>query len=65
MLWKVGVYSRLSERLIGYGRDRAFRPVVSDTDTPKILTKEQRIIKIAGYFFVPLQVVIKYSNGIK
>ena len=40
MLWKAGVYSHLSERLIGYGRDRAFRPVVSDTDTPKVLLEE-------------------------
>ena len=34
MLWKVGVYSCLPERLIGDGRDSAKR-VVSDTDTPK------------------------------
>ena len=33
MLWKVGVYSCLSERLIGDGRDSAKR-VVSDTYTP-------------------------------
>ena len=35
MLWKVGVYSRLSECLIRDGRDSAARRVVSDTDTPK------------------------------
>jgi hypothetical protein len=35
MLWEVGVYSRLSERLIKDGRDSAARRVVSDTDTPK------------------------------
>ena len=35
MLWEVGVYSRLSERLIRDGRDSAKR-VVSDTYTPKI-----------------------------
>ena len=34
MLWKVGVYSCLSERLIRDGRDSAKR-VVSDTDTQK------------------------------
>jgi len=33
MLWKVGVYSCLSERLIEDGRDSAARRVVSDTDT--------------------------------
>ena len=44
MLWKVGVYSCLSERLIRdgrdsavNGRDSAVRRVVSDTDTPKVL----------------------------
>ena len=31
----MGVYSRLSERLIRDGRDSAVRRVVSDTDTPK------------------------------
>ena len=34
MLWKVGVYSCLSERFIRDGRDSAKR-VVSDTDPPK------------------------------
>jgi hypothetical protein len=37
MLWKVGVYSCLSERLIRDGRDSAARRVVSDTLTPKKL----------------------------
>ena len=35
MLWKVGVYSCIPERLIGDGRDSAKR-VVSDTDTLKM-----------------------------
>ena len=39
MLWKVGVYSCLSECLIRDGRDSAARRVVSDTDTPKVLLK--------------------------
>ena len=39
MLWKVGVYSYLSERLIRDGRDSAKR-VVSDTDIPKVLIKK-------------------------
>ena len=39
MSWKVAVYSCLSGRLIGYGRDSAKR-VVSDTDTPKSSPKE-------------------------
>jgi hypothetical protein len=39
MLWKVGVYSCLSERFIRDGRDSAKR-VVSDTDTPKVLLEE-------------------------
>jgi hypothetical protein len=39
MLWKVGVYSCLSERLIRDGRDSAKR-VVSDTDTSKVLIEE-------------------------
>ena len=40
MLWEVGVYSRLSERLIKDGRDSAKR-VVSDTDTPKVLLEKE------------------------
>ena len=40
MLWKVGVYSCLSERFIRDGRDSAGRRVVSDTDTPKVLIKK-------------------------
>jgi len=40
MLWKVGVYSCLSERLIGNRRDSADRRVVSDTDTQKVLLEE-------------------------
>ena len=41
MLWKVGVYSCLSERFIRDGRDSAKR-VVSDTDTPKSSPIESR-----------------------
>jgi hypothetical protein len=39
MLWKVGVYSCLSERLVRDGRDSAKR-VVSDTDTSKVLLEK-------------------------
>ncbi len=39
MLWKVGVYSCLSERLIVNRRDSAKR-VVSDTDTQKVLLEK-------------------------
>ncbi len=51
MLWKVGVYSCLSERLIRDGRDSAKR-VVSDTDTPKVLLKKRGTKRTVP--FVPL-----------
>jgi len=41
MLWKMGTCSRLSERLLGDGRDSAVRRVVSDTDTPKVLPQKE------------------------
>ena len=52
MLWKVGVYSRLSECLIRDGRDSAARRVVSDTDTPKISPS-------FAFFFVNSRLEIK------
>ena len=52
MLWEVGVYSRLSERLIRDGRDSAKR-VVSNTYTPKIYTGGSVPFE---YFFVILRV---------
>ena len=56
MLWKVGVYSCLSERLIRDGRDSAKR-VVSDTDTPKVLLKKRGTKRTVP--FVPLGAVAR------
>ena len=57
MLWEVGVYSRLLERLIKDGRDSADRRVVSDTDTPKSSPKKYAEIKCLQTFAAVFAVV--------
>ena len=71
ILWKVGVYSCLSECLLGDGRDSAGRRVVSDTDTSKVLLEEGHkknrplCAPIVGVFFFAYKTYLEYLAVLK